>query len=486
MGPGSWLPWRRQRKPMALVLGTLAGLLAAMAVLPSIVPLTGRVARAEDQASLRHAFAGSRAVVTLLQDGVPPRRGLARQLGVDGVRIVDRRGETWYSDGTLPEVTVSELCPPGEAPTRLLVGAAGERWSVSCEDSGNDLIVTANAASAGAGSTIALLVVGLAAMVGISTAFGVLQILSPLSRITEGLERVQLGERGVRVKATGLAELDDLIGRLNGAARAMEAREDAITGRVQLVQEMARLVAHEIRNPLQSLELLSSLVAAEDDAAERAQIVQSIQQEVRALEKVVSRMLRSSDGQALRIVRQQIDPHEILERIATFRGEEARRAGVRLELVPSEVRSALPLDTTLVSRSIENLVANALAFVPPKDGVVRLSSRRLEDRLVLEVEDNGPGVPLELGEDIYNRNVSSRPGGHGLGLALVQAVARAHGGFVTHGRSSLGGASFRFMVPLGAEASPLPPEPHEPALELDDLTEPVEPLYDASKLSPEA
>lgn len=431
------------------MLGALAGALAAVAVLPTIVPLTQRVDAAEDVGRVAQATAAARAVGELFEANHPLRPGIIRTFAVDGVRIVDPAGHLLFEDGTLPlGVTMATMCPPGEAGGRVVTGAAAPA-AVGCHDIGSGVVVASVATSGGGMSTLSALVVGLAAMVGISTAFGVLQLLSPLSRLKEGLERVGMGERGVHVATTGLAELDDLVERVNAAARAMEDREDAVMGRIQVVQEIARVVAHEIRNPLQSVELLAGLIAVEDDRAERDALAASIQNEVRVLERVVSRMLRGTDGPALRLTRRRTRMGELVQKVIDFRLPEARHRGIQLTVGPMTERT-LDVDRTLLSRAIENLVANALAFAPEGTGRVRVSTDETIEGYDIVVEDNGPGVDDDLGDVIYQAEYTTRPGGTGLGLSLVQGVLASHGGYVEHGRSDLGGARFRLHLPLVA------------------------------------
>lgn len=443
-----------RRPPAALVLGVLAGVLAAVAILPTIVPLTRRVSSAEDMSSVVRAITASRAAGTLLAHGLALEPRLDRSLAIDGLRLIDGNGATIYEAGSPPpDLPMADLCPPGEAPGRV-VRKGEDRWAVACHDVGASVVLATLRAPNGESRTISWLVLGLASMVGISTAFGVLQVLSPLSRITSGLERVGSGERGVHVASTGLAELDELVVRLNHAARAIQDREDAIQGRIQVVQEIARVVAHEIRNPLQSLEFLAGVIAMEDDGEERSKLSASIQDEVRSLEAVVSRMLRGGDGPALHLLRTSTSLGELVRKVVDFRMPEARHKGIELAAATLSDR-ALPVDRTLLTRAIENLVSNAMEFVPKGAGKIVLSAEEEGDRVTIVVEDNGPGVPATYGDTIYQPGVSYRAGGHGLGLSFVQGVFTAHGGSVTHGRSALGGAAFRASIPLEEPAEEL-------------------------------
>ena len=250
---------------------------------------------------------------------------------------------------------------------------------------------------------------------------------------------------------TGLAELDDLVDRLNAAARSVEDREDTIVGRIQVVQEMARMVAHEIRNPLQSLELLTTLIASEEDDQERQEIARSIRTEVQTLEQVVHRLLRESAARGalrLRVTSQPVAP--LAEQVIALRTPQASSRSVRLTAGPLSWTPA-PFDSTLLKRSLENLVLNALQAVPTYTGHIEISVIEEETHMLIAVDDNGPGVSETLGEQIFEPRITTKEGGTGLGLALVKGVLEAHHGDIRYGRSALGGARFEARIPLESD-----------------------------------
>jgi signal transduction histidine kinase len=435
---------RSLRPSAALVLGILSGLLASVAVVPTIFPLTYRVVSTEERSVLDQVTGASVTAATLHELGEVPPVGLAGRMAVDGIAILDATGNLTHRDGTTPEAELLwQICQDTKQQRRGYEVVDAERWATACYATVGEYVVAVKKPNQGSGTFVGRLVLGLAAMVGISTAIGVLQLLSPISEVSATLARVSAGERGVRASSTGLAELDDLVDQLNAAAQAMEDREDAIEGRIRVVQEMARLVAHEVRNPLQSLELLASLIASEDDREERDALAESIHQEVRTLENVVGRMLRNSEsGAALTVQRKPHEVRSLIENVLTFRRPEARHNGIRLEAGPL-AEATVPLDRTLARRAVENLVSNAMKMVKPGDGQVRVSAESNETHVCIVVDDNGPGVDPALGDTIYQPEVSGRPGGMGLGLPLVMGVTRAHDGYVEHERSPLGGARFR-------------------------------------------
>lgn len=443
-------PRKGRHAPAALVLGVLAGILAAVAVLPTAIPLTLRLVTAEHTLAVRHSLtAASIAARILEEDGALPP-GTRERVQVDHLHVVSPDGLVVYQEGPeLPPEIMEAVCDDsGTVLSQALRSEEGVNWASSCVPAAGHRVVAAYKPPRVANPEMALLVVTLAAIVGIVTALGVLRLLAPLSRISQALDRVGAGEHGVRVTATGMSELDELIERVNTAARLMEDREETFLSRIQVVQEMARLVAHEVRNPLQSLELLTSLVASEEDELERMELADAIHKEIRALDMVVDRLLRqgvTAGGLTLRRQEQSVAP--LIQQVLAMRTPEAKAQGISLE-VGELPDAALEIDPALLGRSLENLVLNAMQAVPPKRGRVRISARVEHDYLTLIVEDNGPGIPEAFGDHIYEPNVSGRTGGTGLGLSLVKGVVEAHGGYIEHDRSELGGARFVARIPL--------------------------------------
>jgi len=129
----------------------------------------------------------------------------------------------------------------------------------------------------------------------------------------------------------------------------------------------------------------------------------------------------------------------------------------------------LPVDGSPdeLHRMILNLLDNA-AHHTPEDASVELHLRVEGDDVLVEVADDGPGIPAAMREQIFDRFVrgvgpsdTTRGTGTGLGLAIVSAVAESHGGSVEATESTTGGALFRARIPLAAKPAPLPDKPLE-------------------------
>lgn len=304
------------------------------------------------------------------------------------------------------------------------------------------------------------LLLGLGALVGLGVILGVRFILSPVREVAEAAQRMASGERGVRLNTSGEAEIAQVAAALNELASAVEAREDEIRTRLSGIAQLTGMVAHEVRNPLQSLSLLATLARTEQDPGERDSLLTSIETEIHVLEGVVQRFLRSSGP--LQISRVPADLVEVVQKALGVAGPQARTRNVVLEVV-TPPRLASQMDASLVRRALENLLLNAIEFSGKenagKDGAgkdsagqgggkVRVEVTRRGREAVLYVDDNGPGVPRQERDRVFKAYYSSKAGGTGLGLALVKQVFEAHGGSIRCEDSPLGGARFAAILPI--------------------------------------
>ena len=433
------------RRTSATVIGAVSGVLAAVTVLPTVLPLSHRIQQVEEAALLERVEIAAAGLSSLPVDAA--QRGLAPVLGVDALFILNGGSLSW-SDGRAPlPADLHAACAP-RPHSRGYLHESGQKWAVGCRSRGDVVYAATVRPDVAQGGFVGWLVVGLALIVGLTTTLGVLQLLSPIYGLSATLARMGAGERGVRARRTGVAELDELGATLNATARAIESREDAIRSRIAVVQELARMVAHEVRNPLQSLELLATLIATEDDAEERNAYANSIHHEVRTLDAVVSRLLRDGEEGGLRLHRTRTELAGLLEDIITFREPDARRREVAITL-ECAAEAVVYADRPLVGRAIENLIDNAVRHATSdRPGHVHIIVQVEDGRVRLDVEDNGPGVADSVSASVWEPGVSGRPNGTGLGLALVRAVILAHDGYVDHGDSTMGGARFSISLPL--------------------------------------
>jgi len=236
-----------------------------------------------------------------------------------------------------------------------------------------------------------------------------------------------------RVRIPDLTARPDEIGRLSGALRGMLA---ALYDRIDANERFAADVAHEIKNPLASLRsAVSTLhIAKRDD--QRKKLLDVIEHDVRRLDRLVSDISNASrlDSELVKEQEESFDIVKLLENLAEHLGNEARKKGVDfIADLPSEPIFIQGLEARLAQVFV-NLITNAVSFCEDGDAV-RIWARKRENRMLVVVEDTGPGIPEQALNKVFNRFYSERPVGQfgdhsGLGLAISKQIIEAHGGVI--------------------------------------------------------
>jgi len=236
-----------------------------------------------------------------------------------------------------------------------------------------------------------------------------------------------------RVRIPDLSARPDEIGRLSSALRGMVA---ALYERIEGNEQFAADVAHEIKNPLASLRsAVGTLrVAKRDD--QRNTLLDVIEHDVRRLDRLVSDISNASrlDSELVKEEEETFDLLHMLGNINSFLGREAEGKGIDyIADLPSEPIMVQGLEGRLAQVFV-NLITNATSFCEDGDAI-RVWARRRENRVLIVVEDTGPGIPNEALTKVFKRFYSERPEGQfgnnsGLGLAISKQIVEAHGGVI--------------------------------------------------------
>ncbi|MBX3494986.1 MAG: stimulus-sensing domain-containing protein [Parvibaculum sp.] len=261
-------------------------------------------------------------------------------------------------------------------------------------------------------------------------------IAEPVRRLAQAAEIVRRG-KNARAQIPDFTGRRDEIGELSGSLRDMT---NALYSRIDAIESFAADVAHELKNPLTSLRsAVETLRLAKDDAA-KERLTQIIQDDVRRIDRLISDISNASrlDAELSREEMEEVSIPTLLETVCDLFTETgvAGDARVVLDIDPGpqgrEHMTVKGFDMRL-GQVVRNLVDNALSFSPP-GGVVRVSAARMRDRIVIHVEDEGPGIPPDSFERIFDRFHTDRPdsfGKHsGLGLAISRQIVDVHGGTV--------------------------------------------------------
>jgi two-component system sensor histidine kinase HydH len=241
----------------------------------------------------------------------------------------------------------------------------------------------------------------------------------------------------------GLLLLLAVLAFLADRRTARVQRQLAAQQRLAEMGEMAAVLAHEIRNPLGVIKGYAQLLR-EGAGPQGQETLGRVVAESGRLERLVNGLLDYARPPAPRLA--EVDAAPVVERACELVAEEAQARQVRLlqDLEPGAAR----VDPDQLQQVALNLIRNAVQASSPGDTVtVRLKLRAAELRL--SVTDGGPGLPPELGEDIFKPFVTTRADGTGLGLAISRQIAEAHGGSLRALPGRDGGATFLLTVPLG-------------------------------------
>ena len=302
------------------------------------------------------------------------------------------------------------------------------------------------------------LIVGAAALTSILLSlFLARTIVRPLRYLATAAERVRLG-RAREVVIPRLPFRSDEIGNL---ARSLADMTETLRARIDATEAFAADVSHELKNPLASLASALQGMESVKDPALRSQLMTVANDDVRRLDRLISDISEASrlDAQLTRTRFERVDIGTILETLLAERSARDANAKVRIAFArPQKGSTQVMGDAGRLLRVFENLIDNAVSFSPP-DGVVRISATRSDDDVIAIVEDEGPGVPEQAREAIFERFHSLRPEGEafgkhsGLGLAIARTIVTGHGGTICVQDRPDAAAGAVFVVTLPAAAS---------------------------------
>ncbi|WP_348521490.1 ATP-binding protein [Brevundimonas sp. A19_0] len=262
-------------------------------------------------------------------------------------------------------------------------------------------------------------------------------VARPVMRLSAAADSVRLAQ----TRAISLPDLEERRDEIGDLARSLETMTRALSDRMEAIERFAADVSHEIKNPLTSIRSALETLPLVKAEAQREKLTALLQQDVRRLDRLITDISNASrlDAELARDRPRTLDLAALLTDIVDVYQTSPKPGDVPLELTIET-----PGPTRIIGRDgplgqvLRNLIDNARSFSPP-DGSVRIILDRLNEAsplLRIRVEDDGPGIPEENLETVFQRFYTSRPKGtvfgtnSGLGLSIVRQIVEAHGGEV--------------------------------------------------------
>jgi two-component system sensor histidine kinase ChvG len=286
-------------------------------------------------------------------------------------------------------------------------------------------------------------------------------VTGPIRRLSHGAEVVRGGGRALEA-IPDLARRHDEIGDLSVSLRAMTV---ALHARMDAIEQFAADVAHEIKNPLTSVASAIETLRRTTDEDKRQKLMGVVRDDVSRLNRLITEISDASrlDAELSRARAHRLDISALVEAVAgMFQDPDATGAPqVSLDMSggPLIVRG---LDGPL-AQVFRNIIENAMSFSPP-GGSIRIVVRRQNNRAVITIEDQGPGIPEDNLETIFRRFYTSRPLAHGfgknsgLGLSISRQIIDVHDGRIEASNvkdeaGRITGARFMVILPLAPEGA---------------------------------
>jgi two-component system nitrogen regulation sensor histidine kinase NtrY len=293
--------------------------------------------------------------------------------------------------------------------------------------------------------------------------WGAARVTRPVRKLVEGAQEVSAGNWNARVDVHGHTEIGQLAQAFNRMTEQLaEQRERLLQAeRVAAWRELARRLAHELKNPIFPLQTtVENLQRAKEQNPEQFEEVfrESTGILLSEIENLKSIVGRFSDF--AKMPQPELGPvnlNDIVRSVARLFEAQFRAAGrppITSELHLDEHLPTIQADSTLLHRAIENLVLNAMDAMPG-GGVLMLRTAHENGNVQLEISDTGKGLTQEESERLFTPYYTTKQHGTGLGLAIAQSVVSDHGGRISVESESGVGTSFHLSFPSK------PPERHE-------------------------
>ena len=288
------------------------------------------------------------------------------------------------------------------------------------------------------------------------------RVTRPVEQLARAAQDVAAGNWNTRVEVAGHDELSQLAESFNRMTTELLTQKERLvqSERVAAWRELARRLAHELKNPLFPLQLtVENLVRAREQSPQQFDEVfhessRTLLAEISNLKAIIGRFSEFSKMPHPQL--QPVQINEVLQGVAQLFQAQLQapgRAPIQCKLELDDKLGPIAADPELLHRAFSNLVLNAMDAMP-NGGTLTLRSSRDDGKVVIEVADTGSGLTREECERIFTPYYTSKQHGTGLGLAIVQSVVSDHGGRISVRSEPQRGTVFVIELPDNLRAQP--------------------------------
>ncbi|WP_372369333.1 nitrogen regulation protein NR(II) [Candidatus Uabimicrobium sp. HlEnr_7] len=208
-------------------------------------------------------------------------------------------------------------------------------------------------------------------------------------------------------------------------------------------------IAHEIRNPLNSISLNIQLIKEDIESSnsqtETLEIIDNVLYEIQRLNKIIKNFLSFSRPPEPRFILSDIN--DIIRRVLSLLREDARQAGV--EIVSNLERLSLTLvDPDQISQAVYNIALNAIQEMNNTSGILEVSTLSVDEYILIEIKDNGPSLQMEDKSQLFDLFFTTKEDGTGLGLPIANRIIERHEGRIVAENNLDQGACFGIYIPV--------------------------------------
>jgi signal transduction histidine kinase len=220
--------------------------------------------------------------------------------------------------------------------------------------------------------------------------------------------------------------------------------------KLAVVGELSSALSHEVRTPLGILKSSAQILMREQGLSkEGREVCGFILSETDRMNKLIDTLLDSAKVRPIEI--ELIDLVDLIQQTITMLSVQQQKSGVKIDLIGPK-KLLVDCDKEQITQVLLNLMINALQLINRK-GKIEVNLYSKKNDVLIEIADTGPGIPIEFHERVFDPFFSKRPGGIGLGLAVVRKIIEAHQGTISAKNSHLGGALFTIRLPIKTSLS---------------------------------